>query len=172
MFGNRIVRFLVNEVTGLRLTDTQCGFQAFTAAVARRLPFISGLTELQEHIIWASFSGLRVVEVPVRLYPRRFGKTKIVRNIFNYGFSVTLTILRTYRDFFPLKFFGRVGGAIFGLGALLGLWNIVDVLLISHRQVYTNLPLVVVLLILVGLQIALFGFMMDGIRNYLRAKKV
>jgi len=59
---------------------------------------------------------LRIMAVPVEViyYPER--KSRVVKSIFHYIAVSTVSILRSYRDFAPLRFFGWLGFVPFIVG--------------------------------------------------------
>ncbi|MEK6826407.1 MAG: glycosyltransferase family 2 protein, partial [Nanoarchaeota archaeon] len=64
------------------------------------------------------------------------------------------------RDFDPLKFFGRLGILFFSAGFLIGLW-LFYLFLRYDRIGHIPLTILSVLLMLIGIQIILFGFLAD-----------
>jgi glycosyltransferase involved in cell wall biosynthesis len=95
IFGIRFFRFLVNLVTGYRVTDPTSGF----FAVNRRLiefyshHYPSDYPEVDAYILMHRLKA-RAVEVPVRMYPRAEGKSSITAfGAMYYMVKVTLSFL-------------------------------------------------------------------------------
>jgi len=103
-FGNRLFTFIVNKITKLKLTDTQCGFRAFTQEVANFSPF-SPFTYTQEMIIKAVKNGFRIKEVPVNVTTRKIGNSRVVSNPIIYGLKVIVIIIKQFKYY---SFFERV----------------------------------------------------------------
>ncbi len=162
--GNRAFSRVISKIVGLKITDGQTGFRAFTKEVAK-IPITSSHTYTQEQIIRAVRAKFRVAEIPV-FFAKRGGKTKsrLMKNPFEYAIKAWINIFRVYRDYEPLKFFGFFGGAFFGVGFLIGLFVIYSVL---TTGVVGGLPRVMlsVLLLSIGIQILLFGFIADMLRK-------
>ena len=83
-----------------------------------------------------------------------------MKNPFEYATKAWVIILRVYRDYEPLKFFGYTGGFFILLGILLGVWIIITLL---RTRVVGGIPRVILsaLFIITGIQIVLFGFLAD-----------
>ena len=156
--GNIAFSKVLTSITGLRISDGQTGFRAFTQEVAK-LPLKSTHTYTQEQIIRSAKEKMRIKEIPIH-FMKREGKSKLIKNPFEYAAKAWINILRVYRDYEPLKFFGSVGAAFVALGFLLGLWLLSLYLRVSTVGHYPTIMLTV-LLIVSGIQICLFGFFAD-----------
>ena len=135
-----------------------------TPEIAEKLRLTSGRTYVREMIIRASKDGYRISEVEVKVSPRIHGDSKAVKSVISYASGALITMIRIYRDYEPLRFFGGFGASLVVLGVLLG------ILLLLPREllpwIANNLGFrTVFLLIIVGLQIILFGFLADMMRN-------
>lgn len=160
-WGNKAFSRVISNITGTRITDGQTGFRAFTREFAEKVNITSTHTYTQEQIIRAVKDKYRVKEIPA-YFAKRGGKTKsrLMKNPFDYAFKAWINILRTYRDYEPLKFFGFVGTGFALAGVLIGLYVLYT---FATTGVVGGLPrvLLVVLLLSMGLQIILFGFLAD-----------
>lgn len=94
--GSRVFGLIVKRWTGIAITDPTSGFQAMTA---RALDVIThdGFPEDYpdaDILITLARSGMRVVEVPVRMFPRRGGVSmhRGGRAAY-YGYKMLLTLL-------------------------------------------------------------------------------
>jgi glycosyltransferase involved in cell wall biosynthesis len=80
---NRAFAAYTRRMTGIAVTDTQCGFKALRSPVAKLL---AGLAHLDgfafdvEILVLASRLGYRIVEVPVRWQDVRGGKINLIRD--------------------------------------------------------------------------------------------
>lgn len=140
-----------------RITDTTTGFRAFTPEVAK-LPLISSFTYTQEQLLRAGRKKMRIAEVPIKA--RKTRKSKLFKNSFDYAIKAWITILRLYRDFTPLLFFGTIGLTTMTLGGIIGLYFIY-LHLTTGIKGHLGLLFLMITLILTGLQITLFGFLAD-----------
>ena len=155
--GNRAFARVFSNLLKTKLTDTTTGFRAFTSEVAQ-LPLINTFTYTQEQLIRAGKSKMKIGEIPIKTNKTR--PSKLFRNPFDYAVKAWINIFRIYRDFEPLKFFGRIGLLFILAGFLLGLFILYKIITVGSAG---GIPRVILsmLLILVGIQIAFFGFLAD-----------
>src|SRR3989338_2210304 len=158
--GNKAFSRVISQITGMRISDAQTGFRAFTKEVAENVPITSNHTYTQEQIIRSINQKFRVKEIPIYFAKRAYGKSRLIKNPFRYAVKAWIDILRIYRDFEPLKFFGLFGGLFFIMGFLIGLFILYSFITKGHVG---SLPRVLlsILFISVGVQIILFGFLAD-----------
>ena len=164
-FGNRAFSRVISNITGLSISDGQTGFRAFTKEVAEKITITSNHTYTQEQIIRAARLKFRMIEIPA-YFAKRGGNTKsrLMKNPFDYAMKAGLNLLRVYRDYEPLRFFGRIGALFLGAGIVLGGYLIY--LYITNGAIGRVPSLMLsVLLMSIGLQIILFGFLADIFRK-------
>ena len=160
--GNWLLTRVANQLAGTNLKDAQSGFRAMSREVASNLKLRSRNTYVHEMIIKASRQGFRVNQVDTKVLERRSGKSKVVNSIASYAWGAGITIIRVYRDFEPLKFFGGIGALLILFGFALGTWLLIGppqwlIEIVGFRTIF--------LLITVGIQITLFGFLADMIKQ-------
>ncbi len=158
-FGNKAFSKVISNITGQKITDAQTGFRAFNLKTAE-LDVRANYTYTQEQIIRAIKEKLVVKEIPCVFRKREDGKSRLMKNPFDYALKAWLNLFRVYRDYAPLKFFGLIGGGLFALGFLFGLW-LVFLHLTSGIEGHIALMILTMILIVTGLQIVLFGFLAD-----------
>jgi glycosyltransferase involved in cell wall biosynthesis len=156
--GNRLFSRVISNISGLKISDSQTGFRAFDKKVAE-MKIISSYTYTQEQIIMAVKNKFKIKEIPI-YFARRKDKSRLMKNPFDFALKAWLNILRVYRDYEPMKFFGRIGGFFLSTGFLLGLWLIY---LYLTNGAIGRIPSLILsmLLIVMGIQIMLFGFLAD-----------
>jgi glycosyltransferase involved in cell wall biosynthesis len=137
--GNKVVTKLTNFIGGTQLTDSSCGFRAYTRDTALRMNTFSTFDYAQEALITLAVRGVRLAEVslPVRGV-REFGNSRIAHNLFRFAGKCLSTLLRTMRDFRPLLFFGSIGAVFFAIGFLLGAWVLGHWFLSGETHPYTS----------------------------------
>jgi glycosyltransferase involved in cell wall biosynthesis len=98
--GSAIVRI----VAGTDVVDATSGFRAFTRSAAKRLAVYNQYTYTLETLIQAGQQNMRVVSVPIRtngdLRPSR-----LVRSIPDYVLRSSITIIRTFTIYRPMRLF-------------------------------------------------------------------
>lgn len=156
--GNIAFAKVFTNITRVKITDTTTGFRVFTKEVAKEIKIISTFTYTQEQIIKAAKLKFRIAEVPIRTRPTR--ESRLFKNPFEYAVKAWINIFRIYRDFDPLKFFGRIGLYLIGLGFIIGAW-LIYLFITTGRIGHTPSAILSVLLIITGIQTILFGFLAD-----------
>jgi len=153
---SRIANWIISRVTGVHLHDYGCTLKAYRRYVLQGFHLYG---EMHRFIpAYAGAVGAKIVEVPVRHHPRRFGKEK-------YGLERTLKVIL---DLFTVKFlisyankpiylFGGAGLAfILGSIILLG-YLVLRRILLDEHLVRSPLLLMTVMLFILGFQSILMG---------------
>jgi len=156
--GNKAFSRVISNITRYKVSDCQTGFRAFNRKIAE-MPLQSDHTYTQEQIIRAIKGNFKIKEVPV-YFAKRKDKSRLISNPFEYALRAWINIFRIYRDYDPLKFFGRIGGFFLLVGGVTGGY----LLYLFFSQGYIGrVPLTIftMLMFVLGLQIMLFGFMAD-----------
>jgi glycosyltransferase involved in cell wall biosynthesis len=108
-FGNKLVAFLVNWITGSDLKDIMSGYRAFNRRIAKQIPVVSSGFEVEtEMTLQALYYRLKVVEIEIPYRERPTGSESKLRT-FHDGMRVLWKIFTLFRAFKPLAFFGTVG---------------------------------------------------------------
>ena len=162
--GNIAFSRVVSQVAGTYISDAQTGFRAFTRNVAQRVPINSSHTYTQEQIIRAVKLKFKIKEIPI-YFAKRDGKSRLISNPFSYAIRAMINIIRVYRDFEPLKFFGTIGSLILSLGLILGLYLVYFQFFGNGAFRHLGLMMLDVLILSIGLQIIVFGFIADMSRK-------
>jgi hypothetical protein len=114
---------LISRLAGLRLWDVSCGYRCYNRTSALRLHLLGRFTYSQEVILNLAFKGMRIVEVPLRVRGvREVGQSRLARNLWRYAWHTTKIILRAYRDYHPMRFFGALSASLFLPALALGAW--------------------------------------------------
>jgi glycosyltransferase involved in cell wall biosynthesis len=120
VFGNWLVRTMINVIFRARLTDIMSGYRAFTRDVAMNMPIIAyGFDVETEMTVQCLYRKWVVREVPVQYRARPAGSESKL-NTFHDGLRVIFRILNVFRSYKPLTFFGGMGILFFLTSGLLG----------------------------------------------------
>jgi glycosyltransferase involved in cell wall biosynthesis len=161
-WGHGIFTRLTNVVTGTRVTDSQCGFRAFSPRALDSITFASeGFTVESEMQFLANQHGLRLVEVPIT--SDYVEKPK--RPLALHGMLVLNGILRLIGQYRPLLFFGVPGLIVLLLGMGWGWW-VVEVYR-RTQNLAVGYALVSVLLSILGGLSLFTGLMLHSVRGLL-----
>jgi glycosyltransferase involved in cell wall biosynthesis len=118
--GNRLVLGLVNAMFGTRLTDAFSGYRAFERRFMKSMPVLSSGFEIETEItLHALEYRAQIVEVPVSYGARPRGSMSKLKTLQD-GQRVLVTLLRLYKDYRPLTFFGLPGLLLLAAGLLAG----------------------------------------------------
>lgn len=96
LFGNKFFAFLIRILVGVKLTDTQTGFRALNLKALMSLDLKANYTYVQEMIIDLYVKKFKIVEVPIRVLPRKYGHSKVALNIFKYALRTLSIIIYAY----------------------------------------------------------------------------
>lgn len=120
-WGNRAMSSLISFLSGQTFYDVSCGFRAYSREALVILNLQGRFTYTQETFLNFSFKKLLIKEVPVqvRYFPDR--QSRVAQNLGAYAWSALLIIVRSYRDFHPLRFFWCLGLAAALLGTCFAL---------------------------------------------------
>ena len=162
--GNKAFSRVISNITGIKISDAQTGFRAFTRDVAEKIKITSNHTYTQEQIIRAVKRKFKIKEVPI-YFAKRKDKSRLISNPFRYAARAWINIIRIYRDYEPLKFFGIVGSLIFFTGFILGLYLIYIQFFADGVNRHLGLMVLDVLVLSIGLQIIIFGFIADMLKK-------
>ena len=105
---------------------------------------------------------MKIAEIPITTKKTR--PSRLFRNPFDYAIKAWINILRIYRDFEPIKFFGIIGTLIFTVGFGFGIWIIINLI---NTGAVGGIPRVILsgLFVTTGIQIILFGFLADMLKK-------
>jgi len=162
--GNRIATWVTRRLSGYPVKDAQTGFRAFSREAALKLNILGNYTYVQETIIQAVHKNLIIEEVPVT-FKKREGKSKLISNIFSYAKNAAITILRTYRDYNPIKIFTIIGIIFIIISLIPGFVVLRDYFATGTFAGHTGRGLLTILLVFIGVQIIVFGLLADMLKT-------
>lgn len=160
--GNRMVRGLVNTLFKGDIRDIMTGYRAFSYQFVKSFPVLSKGFEIEtEMTIHALDKNLSVQSVPVEYRDRPTGSVSKL-NTYSDGFKVLRTILRLFKEYRPLAFFGIIA-AVFGA---VGIGLFIPPLAEFIREHYVHrVPTLIVsgVMFTVALLMLVCGFVLDTV---------
>ena len=158
-FGHKVMNFFTGLFSGVKASDSQSGYRAFSPRAYRLLTFTSNDFSVESEMQFlASQHGLKIVDVPVTI--QYLDKEK--RSPWGQGASVLYGILRLTGQYRPLLYFS-VPGLISLLGGLI--WGLI---VINRYRIYGQLAIgyamICVLLCLIGLSLFSTGITLHSMR--------
>ncbi len=158
--GSKIYNLVTAMLTGVRLHDLNCGFKCIRRKV---LDEVMVYGERHRYIpVLASYRGFRLGEVKIDHAPRAHGNSRYgLERVLGGFFSLLTVILMTRYTNKPLHFFGLLGSVLFATGFSIDAYLIL--LRILQRDWLSNRPLLIIgtMLIIVGVQLVLFGLLAE-----------
>jgi len=162
--GNIVATRVTRMASGYPVTDAQTGFRAFSRDAALRMNILSDYTYVQETIMQAVDHNLTMVEIPIE-FRKREGSSRLMSGVFNYAKRATSTILRTYRDYNPLKVFSIIGLLFIMAGMATGARVLIHYLQTGMVTPYLPSAVLTTILWIMGVQIFVFGMIADMLKT-------
>jgi len=165
-WGNKMMSRLISTMTGMRFTDVSCGFRAYSREAMLQLNLTGKFTYTQETFIDLANKGLSILTVPVyvRYFPER--ESRIASNLISYMIRTVKIILRAYRDYKPLRFFGWLGLINIFLGLVFGGFILINFIRTSAFSPYKFVGFIGVYFFSIGLLLWIVGVLADMFVRY------
>jgi len=158
--GQRALTGLTNVSSGVRVSDSQSGFRAFSALAIKEMRFKSLRFAIESEMQFiAKNKGLKVAEVPISAIYTEPAK----RNPVSHGAAVVQSLVNMLERRRPLFTFGILGLLMIVAGGLLGLY--VTSLYTEHQTLAVGYSLMTVLLIIVGMFTTFVGIILHSLRT-------
>lgn len=107
-FGNMLVRYLINTLFNSNVKDIMTGYRAFSYEFVKTFPILSKGFEIEtEMTIHSLDKNLLLKEIPIEYRDRPNGSVSKL-NTFSDGFKVLKTIMRLFKEYKPMIFFGLI----------------------------------------------------------------
>lgn len=111
-FGNSIVRKSINVLFKSDIKDIMTGYRAFSYQFAKSFPVLSKGFEIEtEMTIHAIDKNMQIENVVIEYRDRPEGSESKL-NTYSDGFKVLRTIMRLFRNYKPLAFFGSLAAVL------------------------------------------------------------
>lgn len=156
-FPSFVANWIIGKVTGIRIKDSGCTLKAYRSEVTKSLNLYGEMHRFIPAL--ASWMGIRMIEVPVRHHPRKFGKSKYgINRVWRVFLDlITVKFLLSYSAS-PIQFFGKFGL----LSSVLGWVTCLAALIMKFTQgrtltgnplfyLFTFMQVIAVQLVLIGL---------------------
>ncbi len=125
-FGNNLVRKSINVLFNTKLKDIMTGYRVFNKTFVKNMPVLSPKFEIEtEMSLHALDKKFIIEEIPIVYRDRPEGSTSKLNTIGD-GIKVVKTIVKMFKDYKPLKFFGVIAAILFIIGLAFGIPVIVE----------------------------------------------
>ena len=157
LLGNHMLNMLFKIAHSRDLHDILSGYRAFTRLAIQQMNLKEKGFEIETEIsVEAVRNGQRIMVVPVK-YSRRPGTATKLSPLHD-GVKIVTTIYRLARVNNPMFYFGMMGLFTSLLGVLTGIYVLLEWM---RRIDHIPLTILTVLLIVVGIEIFMFGMISD-----------
>ena len=166
---SRIANWLISKITSVHLHDYGCTLKAYRSEVIKSIRLYGEMHRFIPAL--ASWNGAKILEIPVKHNPRKFGKSK-------YGiwrtFRVVLDLLtvKFMLNFVtkPLHMLGGWGIFFLTSGLGYGFYLLLQRVLFD-AYIKPLRPLIVVLFVITGIQLLTIGLVAEiNIRTYFESQ--
>ena len=120
-FGNVLVRSLINTLFKSNVKDIMTGYRAFSYEFVKTFPILSKGFEIEtEMTIHSLDKNLLLKEIPIEYRDRPNGSVSKL-NTYKDGYRVLKTIMRLFKEYKPMLFFGLISGLFLIISLLFGI---------------------------------------------------
>ncbi len=153
--GSRVV----TQAAGFEIPDATSGFRALTREVALRTVVLSHYSYTLETLIQAGDQRTQVKFVPVSTNPPS-RPSRLMRGMWDYLTHSTVTIIRAYTLYRPLRLFVMIGAGLVLLGVL-GVLRFLIYFAVGAGNGHIQSLIISAVVLIVGFQTWLIGLVAD-----------
>lgn len=153
--GSKTVRIASNT----EIPDAPSGFRAYSREAAMRLNVINEYTYTLETIIQAGHEKTAITSVPVRTNPE-LRSSRLFHSMRSYVKRASVTIIRAFMMYKPLKFFSTIGTVFLVAGLGLGIRFLIY-LCMGNGTGHVQSLILTAILLLMGFMSILIGLQAD-----------
>lgn len=163
-FGNHLIKKIINQLYSSNLEDILSGYRVMSRSFVQGFPIQARGFELETEItLHALDRGYSMAEVPISYLSRPDGSESKLRTFYD-GRKIIFRIIKIYRIFQPLKFFGFTSFVFFAAAMWFGYKPIND--FVEFQYVY-HIPSAILssaLIILASLSL-MTAFILDAVAD-------
>ena len=127
--GNALVRGTINRLFHTEIKDIMTGYRAFSYRFVKTFPVLSSGFEIETEMTIHAVDKNMFLKNTVVEYRDRHGDSQSKLNTYSDGFRVLRTILRLFRTYRPMGYFGLIAAVL----ALTAVGFLIPVL-VTYRQ--------------------------------------
>ena len=117
-FGNNLVRSAINHLFHTSIRDIMTGYRAFSYEFVKTFPVLSSGFEIETEMTIHAIDRKMQIETVVVEYRDRPAGSESKLNTIPDGIRVLRTIVKLYRNYMPLRFFGIIAVILAALSVL------------------------------------------------------
>lgn len=154
--GSRVV----SQASHLSIPDATSGFRAMTREVALRTMVLSDYSYTLETLIQAGNNKVTVASIPIRTNPPT-RPSRLMRGMIDYLRNSSITIMRAYAMYRPLRVFFAIGAVLMLGGVVLIARFLVLYILRSGNTGNIQSLILAMVLVITGFQTLMIGLVAD-----------
>jgi hypothetical protein len=159
--ANIVGTWIVGNLTRQSFRDVTCGFRAYNRKALLALNLNSNYTYTQESFQMLALKKMDIKAVPVKVKYYEGRKSRVVTNFFKFMAGSAINIIRAYRDFAPLRFFGGLGLVFFVFGFAASVFTLIHWLNTGRFSPYIFVAFIGVYFVSLALIVWVVGLMAD-----------
>jgi glycosyltransferase involved in cell wall biosynthesis len=156
--------WVVRNLSGTDIPDATSGFRAYSRNAAMKLNIVSEFTYTLETIIQAGKKRMMITHVPIKAYKVE-RQSRLFKSTYNYIKRSSISLLRIYTMYEPLKIFFYIGFLLSSIGVFLFLRFLWFYFFTSGGGGHVQSLLFGIAFFVVGVQIFLIGLVSDLIAS-------
>lgn len=117
-FGNNLVRSSINQLFHTSIRDIMTGYRAFSYEFVKTFPVLSSGFEIETEMTIHAIDRKMQIETVVVEYRDRPEGSESKLNTIPDGIKVLRTIVKLYRSYMPLRFFGIMAAILAALSVI------------------------------------------------------
>jgi len=160
-WANRLGAWIVGNLSGQKFYDVTCGFRAYSKKAMLALNINSNFTYTQESFQVLAVKKMNIVAVPVEVKYFEGRKSRVVKSFWQFLFGSAINILRAFRDYAPLKFFGLLGLVLVIPGLIMGCITMAQWVSTGSPKPYITVGFIGLYLFTAGLGVWVLGMVAD-----------
>ena len=159
--GNKLGAKVISSITNQKFDDVTCGFRAYSREAMLHININSKYTYTQEVFQLMASKKLDIVQVPITIKYYKGRKSRVVKSVSGFITNSAFNILRAFRDFEPMKFFGTLSLIPLILGLICLIFVLIYWISTGSITPYKTVGFVGIYLVSLSIVVGLFGLLSD-----------
>jgi glycosyltransferase involved in cell wall biosynthesis len=160
-WANRLGAWIVGNLSKQQFHDVTCGFRAYTRKAMLAININSNYTYTQESFQVLAVKKMNIVAVPIEVKYYEGRQSRVVKSFWQFLFGSALNILRAFRDYAPLRFFGTLGIILIIPGILMAGFTTIHWINTGRLSPYISIGAIGLYLITMALIVWALGLVAD-----------
>lgn len=162
--GNTIGSLVTSLLAGDYIKDAQTGFRSMSRELVMDLFLFGTYTYVQESVLQARYKGYSVGQIPASFYPRERGGSRLISSLPRYIFKAAGIVLRTYRDYRPMRAFSIIS-LLFFSAAFFPLYKVIEGLMSAGQTASSTETVIAAIFLASGGLTIVMGFLGEMVKR-------